>query len=67
VESLDGALAALAVASPRVKERALRACADAIAADGLATTEEVDLLRLVSESLDCPMPPLAGLRLDGRS
>jgi Zn-dependent protease with chaperone function len=61
VESLDRALAALAVASPRVKERALQACARAIAADGLATAEEIDVLRLVSESLDCPMPPLAGV------
>jgi hypothetical protein len=36
----------------------LKACAAAIRADGEVQPIEVELLRAVSASIDCPMPPL---------
>jgi Zn-dependent protease with chaperone function len=58
VGSLDRALAALAEAAPQVKHRILRAAVAVIAADRAVTAAEAELLRAVSASLDCPMPPL---------
>jgi hypothetical protein len=52
------ALDVLAGASPTLKKDILRACATAIALDGSVTVEEGELLRAISDTLDCPMPPL---------
>ena len=41
-----------------IKKSLLDACATCISADGKATVEEAELLRVISDSLDCPMPPL---------
>jgi len=57
-ESLDPVLRKLAALSPLLKESVLIACADCIIHDGLVTPQEAEILRAVSESLDCPMPPL---------
>jgi Zn-dependent protease with chaperone function len=54
------ALDVLAGASPALKKDILRACATAIALDGSVTVEEGELLRAISDTLDCPMPPLGG-------
>jgi hypothetical protein len=40
----------------------LQACAECIGADEQVTIEEGELLRVISDALDCPMPPI----LDGR-
>ena len=62
LQSLDAALDQLLTAAPQIKKRVLEACAACISADGKATIEEAELLRVVSDALDCPMPPLLNLR-----
>jgi hypothetical protein len=56
--TLRQALADLRQASSRDQGRVVDACAASISADGHATIEEVELLRGISDLLDCPMPPL---------
>ncbi len=55
---LDAALRTLDLASRPLKRQILLACAATVGADGRVTVEEGELLRAVSDSLDCPMPPL---------
>ena len=55
---IDAALEVLAMAAPRLKKQILEACAACICVDGTVTIEEGELLRAVSDSLGCPMPPL---------
>ena len=55
---LDAALAALEEAAPKVKRKVLRAAVACIAADRTVTATEAELLRAMSASLGCPMPPL---------
>lgn len=59
------ALDELAGAAPKLKKDLLRACAAAIALDGRVTIQEGELLRAISDSLDCPMPPLVAPRVGG--
>jgi Zn-dependent protease with chaperone function len=54
---LDRALAALVQAAPAMKRKLLEACAATIAFDKRVTIQEGELLRAISDSLDCPMPP----------
>lgn len=56
--ALDAALAALDEAAPLVKRQLLRAAVVCIAADRTVTATEAELLRAISASLGCPMPPL---------
>jgi len=56
--ALDAALAALEEAAPMVKRQLLRAAVACIAADRTVTATEAELLRAMSASLGCPMPPL---------
>ena len=56
--AVDAALDRLARSAPEVKRRVLAACAACIADDGVVTPSEGELLRGISDSLDCPMPPL---------
>ncbi len=58
LEALDAALAALEEAAPQVKRQVLRAAVACIAADRTVTATEGELLRAISVSLGCPMPPL---------
>ena len=37
----------------------LDACGHCVVADGRIKTTEYELIRLVADQLDCPMPPLA--------
>lgn len=53
-ESLKKAAAAL----PMVKKQILTAAVVAISHDNIYTVDEVELFRAMSESLDCPVPPL---------
>lgn len=58
LKAIDDALNRLAEASPPLKKQVLAGCAACIGADGQITLEESELLRAVSDALDCPMPPL---------
>ena len=57
---LDAALRTIDLASRPLKKQVLLACAAVIGADGRVTVEEGELLRAISDSIDCPMPPLLG-------
>lgn len=61
LKSLDRALDLLAHASGHAKRSMLLAFSECIAADGRATINEIELLRVISDALDCPMPPVLDL------
>jgi tellurite resistance protein len=48
----------LARLRPAAKKQLLAACVQSIAADGHVSQMEAELLRVFSEMLDCPVPPL---------
>jgi Zn-dependent protease with chaperone function len=54
----EHALAKLNQLPPLSKKQLLHVCADCILADNLVKPTEMEILRVVAESLDCPMPPL---------
>jgi Zn-dependent protease with chaperone function len=58
LDALDNALDRLARLKPLQKPGLLKACAAIIGADSRITATEVELLRAISATLDCPMPPL---------
>jgi hypothetical protein len=58
LKELESALDELAAAAPPLKKQVLYASAACIGADGHITVEEGELLRAISDSLGCPMPPL---------
>jgi len=37
----------------------IQAAAASVSADGYLQVQEAEMLRVISDSLDCPMPPLA--------
>jgi hypothetical protein len=57
-ELLDRALISLREAAPDLKRHILDGAAACIAADREVRTSEVELLRAVSASIGCPMPPV---------
>lgn len=58
LKEVGQALDQLVLASPREKQKLIRACAKTIAADGEVTRGEGELMRAVADSLAVPMPPL---------
>jgi Zn-dependent protease with chaperone function len=58
LEAFDTALTVLEEAVPQIKRQILRAAAACITADRKVTIAEAELLRAMSASLGCPMPPL---------
>jgi Zn-dependent protease with chaperone function len=60
LNQVDAALNRLAQAAPQIKKNVLEACAQTVAADGFVQELEAELLRAVSDALDCPLPPLLG-------
>jgi Zn-dependent protease with chaperone function len=67
LKKLDDALKKLALASPAIKKRVIKACTACVAADGVVTVDEAELLRAVAVLLDCPVPPfLPGQRMQAR-
>ncbi|MGI9520001.1 MAG: hypothetical protein ACR2NP_23300, partial [Pirellulaceae bacterium] len=62
--SLASALERLNESSPKIKKRVLTAAAIAITHDGQVTVEEAELFRAMSESLDCPVPPVVASIMD---
>ena len=58
LDPLESALDDLVRCTPKMKRQILSACAATIAADQEVTVHEGEMLRAISEALDCPMPPL---------
>ena len=59
LQELDQALVALVKVGPKLKRQLVAAAAATVSADGYLQIQEAELLRAISDSLDCPMPPLA--------
>jgi Zn-dependent protease with chaperone function/acyl dehydratase len=57
LEATGAALDRLRTTVPRVREQILDACAHGVLADATVTLEEAELLRVVADALDCPLPP----------
>jgi hypothetical protein len=60
VTQLRRALVTLNSLSPLLKPGIIDACGHCVMADGKVNTSEYELIRLVADQLDCPMPPLRG-------
>lgn len=58
---IQNALKKLSQMSPLLKRNVIEACADIAMDDGKLKSTEAELLRAISESLNCPMPPLLPL------
>ncbi len=56
--SVKDALERLDEVVPQAKKRLINACATAVIHDGEITLVEAELLRIVCDSLGCPMPPI---------
>tara|TARA_B100002003_G_scaffold251259_1_gene293932 strand:- start:7723 stop:9609 length:1887 start_codon:yes stop_codon:yes gene_type:complete len=56
---LNAAVNALADLHPLKKPKLLKACIRTIAADGLISVAEAELVRTIADSLDCPIPPIS--------
>ena len=59
IKHLRDALLVLNTLSPLLKPAILDACGHCVLADGEIKTTEYELIRLVADQLDCPLPPLA--------
>ncbi|MCK6488392.1 MAG: hypothetical protein L6R48_08710, partial [Planctomycetes bacterium] len=57
--ALDADLDLLRRASPAIRRQLVEAAARTVAADGLVTAGEAELVRAVADSLGCPLPPFA--------
>jgi hypothetical protein len=57
VNEISMALDRLVQAAPQIKKNLIEACARVVAADGLIAETQAELLRAISDTLDCPMPP----------
>jgi len=58
LSNLNDSVDTLAELRPLLKPKLLKACIATITADGVASPVEVELVRTVADSLDCPMPPI---------
>ena len=58
LQQLDQALQELSKVAAKHRERLIDACAAAICADEQVKVREAELLRGISDMLNCPMPPL---------
>jgi hypothetical protein len=47
----------LRLASPKLKQVIVDACAHTVLLDNQVTNSEADLLRAIAMTLDCPIPP----------
>ncbi len=56
-------LSRLAELNPLLKKGILQACADLAILDGKITSMEAELIRMIAESLHCPLPPLLPLHI----
>lgn len=60
--ALGAAVDELALLKPLIKPRLLKACLACITHDGAYSAEEMELMRALADTLDCPMPPYLGGR-----
>jgi Zn-dependent protease with chaperone function len=60
LENLDVAVEKLALLKPLLKPRLLKACLAVITQDQKYSPDEMELMRAVSDVLDCPLPPYLG-------
>jgi len=60
LEALSAAVDELALLKPLVKPRLLKACLACITHDQAYSPREMELMRAVADTLDCPMPPYLG-------
>ncbi len=58
---LDNSLKKIINISPDIKEKILLACVACITIDKTITVNEFELIRAISDSLDCPLPPLSNI------
>lgn len=58
IKQLDHAIDELKRLKPLLKPKFLKACAAVIEADRKVSSTEAELMRAISETLDCPMPPI---------
>ncbi|MFK7789999.1 MAG: M48 family metallopeptidase [Phycisphaeraceae bacterium] len=58
LQEVGKSLDTLMLATPREKQKLIRACAKTISADGEVSRGEGELMRAVADSLGVPMPPL---------
>ncbi len=66
IQALDQALNKLNTLKEKAKRDLITACAAVVAADGFVNAAEGEVLRAVSDALECPMPPvLPGLVPNG--
>ncbi len=61
LQAFDAALDKIGAAAPDVKRTILTACGAVVMHDGEVNDEQVELLRAISDSLDCPVPPFVKL------
>ena len=61
LREVDMALTQLNGVSPNLKRLLILSAVDAVSADGFLRIEEAELIRAISSSLDCPMPPVGHL------
>ncbi|MDX1754716.1 MAG: M48 family metallopeptidase [Marinobacter sp.] len=59
IQELRQALVQLNGLSPLLKPAIIDACGHCVSHDGKVTVTEYEILRLVADQLDCPMPPVA--------
>ena len=57
LQAFDGALDKIALAAPDVKRTVLTACGAVVMHDGEVNDGQVEFLRAISDTLDCPVPP----------
>lgn len=58
ISQINVALDALKHMKPLQKPAFLKACAIIIAADGVASAQELEVFRAIAATLDCPIPPI---------
>ncbi len=62
LKTFDSALNLLEKSSLQARKQLLQAFCACVAADGQATLKELELLRVISDALGCPMPPILDLQ-----
>lgn len=60
LEKLDTAIDELALLMPLLKPRLLKACLHAITQDKHYSITEMELMRTIADTVDCPIPPYVG-------
>lgn len=58
LKAVDESLDVLELAAPAIRKNILSACVICIGSDGRVTVEEAELLRVIADALNCPIPPM---------